>query len=399
MSDRGDYRPIYRSFWDDPDVHQLDDRPYRVLTTLKGTLPATGIGVVYDLVLCQQCKCTREQLEEALRTLEAPKPGRELGWIVRDRNVVWVVNGLRFEASLSATDRKHRKFVQRLVQPLPPFSEVVRAFRAHYAEWFVDEPKPSPNEGASKGLPRGSEGSSKGVRRGTGALEPEPSLEPSREPSTSDSEHLDQERCPPAEPDRAAPPAAAPSRRVAELGDDVVAFCTRFYGGAPRERKDEIVEQLFGTLNGGASLRRGVLVTAGSLERLQAKCREVVAEGVKNPDRAIVVLLKKLGDVSQESPTEQLRVEQRAQEERDAADYAARRAAADAWLEAHPTEAATLRAKYARMFPVNPTTAEACLVADVLERAASPPQPMAPAGAGAPGGAPGGPPGVPPDSS
>lgn len=46
MSDRGDYRSFYTAFWDDPDVHGLSDRAYRVLTTLKGTLS----------LVCDRCK-------------------------------------------------------------------------------------------------------------------------------------------------------------------------------------------------------------------------------------------------------------------------------------------------------------------------------------------------------
>ncbi len=139
MSDRGDYRALYSSFWDDPDVHALSDAAYRVLTTLKGTLPASGIGVVYFGVLAERCKKTPGELEHSLKELEAAKPGANLGWIVRERNIIWVVNGLRYEPTLTSANSKHRTFLrERLLAPLGERTAIVAAFRRYYAEWFKD---------------------------------------------------------------------------------------------------------------------------------------------------------------------------------------------------------------------------------------------------------------------
>src|SRR4051812_19762819 len=97
-NDRGDYSALYRSFWDDEDVHRMSDAAYRVLTTLKGTLPPSGIGVVYASQLAERCGKSSADVEAALVELETPKPGARLGWIVRDRKgsskcVAWIVNG------------------------------------------------------------------------------------------------------------------------------------------------------------------------------------------------------------------------------------------------------------------------------------------------------------------
>jgi hypothetical protein len=123
---------------------------------------------------------------------------------------------------------------------------------------------------------------------------------------------------------------------VAELPAGARAFGTRFYRSAPRSRQVEVMQQLLATLNGGAQFKRGVKVKAGSPERLEEKCREVIAEGVKNSDKAIVVLLKKLGDVSKDSPTEKAAAEIRQEVKRDELDGARRLALADAWLADHP---------------------------------------------------------------
>lgn len=121
-------------------------------------------------------------------------------------------------------------------------------------------------------------------------------------------------------------------------------FGKRFYSTASRERQEDVRAQLVATLNGGATFRRGVKVPALSVERLEAKCREVIAEGVQDPDKAIVVLLTKLGDISDDSPTERAAASQRAEEQRDEIDVAQRLADAEAWLANDPVAAAAVAA-------------------------------------------------------
>jgi hypothetical protein len=136
VADRGDWRVFYTAFWDDDGVHALSHEAYRVLTTLKGTLPPIGIAVVYDEIMERRCQLSAEQLEEAYRELAEPKPDGQLGWIVRERNVIWVVNGLRFEKSLNPSNqKKHGPYVRKLLAPLGD-RPIVRAFQAHYPEWF-----------------------------------------------------------------------------------------------------------------------------------------------------------------------------------------------------------------------------------------------------------------------
>jgi hypothetical protein len=158
-----------------------------VLTTLKGTLPAPGIGFVLDDLLANRCGCSPEELDDACVELEQPKRGEEgLGWIVRERGVVWLVNGLKFEPSIRASDPKHRAHVAEWLaqfggdqSPL----RIVRLFHKHYPEWFVDsasgptgmvasesppEPRTKPRRPSSKGPKKGSiEGASQGSDKGS----------------------------------------------------------------------------------------------------------------------------------------------------------------------------------------------------------------------------------------
>lgn len=120
-------------------------------------------------------------------------------------------------------------------------------------------------------------------------------------------------------------------------------FISTFYprGTAPPKRRADVAQQLVASLNGGVKLSRGKIVRAVTAQRLAAKCEEVIREGVDKPDAAIVVLLKKLGDVSDLGPDDEgPGAAQREQLQRDArADahtLAEREAAAFAWAKERP---------------------------------------------------------------
>jgi hypothetical protein len=112
--------------------------------------------------------------------------------------------------------------------------------------------------------------------------------------------------------DRAAPPAGA-SASAADLPPDAQSFLDEFYAD------DE------------------TRIRAGSPERLAIKIREVLDDGVRHADRAIVVLLKKLGDTSDGSaPGVTLAAETVAEERRDAQETGEDLERASAWLAEHP---------------------------------------------------------------
>lgn len=150
---------------------------------------------------------------------------------------------------------------------------------------------------------------------------------------------------PPAVADATATPPAPPSplsdRRVRR-------FCTVFYGDAEPERKRDITDQLLATLTTGARYRKGEYVRAGSLDRLGAKCWEILNDPPRDKDTAIVVLLKKLADVSRESPTEAAAANASASSADDAAQVAREVAAFKA---EHPHDYAAIEARAAEKYP------------------------------------------------
>lgn len=106
-----------------------------------------------------------------------------------------------------------------------------------------------------------------------------------------------------ANPSADAPPAgSAPPARALDLSQlprESVEFVVRYYprGRVDPKRRREVVDQLIATLSDGARYKGG-LVRAINAGRLAAKCREVMREGVRDPNAAIVVLLAKLADSS-----------------------------------------------------------------------------------------------------
>lgn len=135
MIDRGEYRPWYTATIDDPDFQTMPGDVFKLLFVLKASLPAAGIGVIQMLITAERCGCTPPELDARLSILAQPKPDSELGWIVRERNIIWIVNGLRNERGLSPKSAEHRTFIAKTLQPLGD-KKIVHDFRRYYRPWF-----------------------------------------------------------------------------------------------------------------------------------------------------------------------------------------------------------------------------------------------------------------------
>lgn len=329
MSDRGEYRIFFASLADDPDFHALSGDAAKLLILLKLSLPATGLGVIYPSKLADQVNCDKAHLERLLAELATPKPGSDHGWIVRDRNVVWLVNALRFETNLTHTNvKKHVPYVRKLVATIDAKLPIVAAFKAYYHDWFD-----SPSNGNGKPIDRLSDGGSgKGIDRVS---------KPKHYTTTQDQDtsgDLGKERS------RARATAESPAPlALAELHPEIVAFGARFYGPAPAARRREIAHQLLALANGEAITYRGAPVVAGSVDRLIAACRSIRA--LEKPDSAIAYLLTKLDDSADLTAAQVARdkAERETEERATAADVAI----ANTWLSDRPDLAAEIDAELA----------------------------------------------------
>jgi hypothetical protein len=128
------------------------------------------------------------------------------------------------------------------------------------------------------------------------------------------------------------------AREVRALSKGVELFFDTFYAGKSAARQDDVARQILDSLTPqGAKLDRKRRVCARSRERLDAKCRELVNEAhtLRDQDKAMRVLLQKLGDTSDGSAPGQV-AERRGVHEREAERAVGERrlARALAWLPA-----------------------------------------------------------------
>lgn len=363
MSDRGDYRSFYVSMLDDPDFRDMPGDDFKIFFALRLTLGAAGIGVLRRLVLCDQLKISTAKLEKRLASLEKPKPESGLGWIVWDRrnDIVWIVNALKYEPSLSSKNERQRKHINGLVKPLSPHSNAVKEFWKTYPDWRIgaeteptapptivkgnDTPTDSPPNGQGMGI----DSPAKHKRRET--------RDGDERPATGDIRQATDENI----SDSDKPP--------------LDRFVDRFYVNAKPERRAEIVRQLNQALQPeGVRVRTGVTVRAKSQAHLN-RCISAVLRGTPpaNPDSAIVFVFKKLEDPEKDSAgnvgTEIADAKNRHDVLMAERYHRARRAAAKPWGEEHPEELE----KFERMAKVTCGTsgmAETARKAFVLQRIA-----------------------------
>jgi hypothetical protein len=125
--ERGNYRSIYCALVDGPDFQAFSPGAKLVFYTLKMTLGPSGIDVVPALVatLVERTGADTGRIEKALAELDAA------GWVKRERNVVWIVEGLENEPSLRLSNQNHRAKIASHVNGLPRLA-IVEAFRARY---------------------------------------------------------------------------------------------------------------------------------------------------------------------------------------------------------------------------------------------------------------------------
>ena len=142
MSDRGEYRSIHTVLLDGPDYQKLKSPARLMLLTLKLKLGPSGIAVIPAMMhtLSELTGMTLLQVGDSMGQLEAA------GWLRTEGNIAWVINGLKYEPSISANNENHRKSVLSYLAALPRL-EIVAAFKRYYAEWLrIDANEAEPPE-------------------------------------------------------------------------------------------------------------------------------------------------------------------------------------------------------------------------------------------------------------
>jgi hypothetical protein len=144
MSERGAFRSIHCVIVDGPDFQALKPGAKLVWYTLKMTLGPSGIDVVPALVatLVERTGADENQIKKALEQLQAE------GWLKIERNVVWMIGGLRHEPAFSLENQNHRAKIRAHLSGLPRLA-IVDAFRTHYG--FTTEPAEMPFDAPKDG--------------------------------------------------------------------------------------------------------------------------------------------------------------------------------------------------------------------------------------------------------
>jgi hypothetical protein len=147
---RGNYRSIHCVIVDGPDFQALSPGAKLVWYTLKMTLGPSGIDVIPALAgtLMERTGLDDKAIAKGLGQLETA------GWIRRERNIVWMVEGLRHDPHLSLINQNHRAQIAAHLNGLPRLA-IVDAFRAHYE--FAPKPIEMPSTPGENGLRDGTE--------------------------------------------------------------------------------------------------------------------------------------------------------------------------------------------------------------------------------------------------
>lgn len=147
MADKGEFRSIYVALLDSWEFQELSACARSCLTTLKLKLGKAGIDVFAPETLPRYTGFPAEACSAALGELQDAR------WILVERNVYWLRNGLRFEPSDPLSNSNGRKGIENHLKTLPDLP-IVSAFAAYYG-------LKSPYSGGGDGSPSG--GASKGV--------------------------------------------------------------------------------------------------------------------------------------------------------------------------------------------------------------------------------------------
>lgn len=156
MSERGEHRAIYTVLLQSPEFLELTPEGQLVWFHLKLMLGPCGIDVI---------PAVEAQLEEATNMpSEGVRKGMgdaiDKGFVRRERNVLWMVNGLKFEPSRTVTNKNHRTSIQKHIGGLPKL-KIVNDFAEYYGleQPFPDvgdtqshsaSPTPSPSGGDTR---------------------------------------------------------------------------------------------------------------------------------------------------------------------------------------------------------------------------------------------------------
>jgi hypothetical protein len=118
---RGTYRAIYVSLWDDPEFLKLSPNAKLVFLNLR-TGPLTNLACIYRFykeALHEQTGLPNTVLDTVLDTL------CDTGWIQIEENILWVKNAVRYDPNLFFNNPLHIQAIKNILLGLPKLKIVI----------------------------------------------------------------------------------------------------------------------------------------------------------------------------------------------------------------------------------------------------------------------------------
>lgn len=127
MSARGEYRSIHTVLLDSPEFLDLSPEAQLVWFHLKLRLGPSGIDSMPGIehVLQETTGLTLNAIGDAMG--DAIRGA----WLVRERSVLWLRNGLKFDPTLSLSNKNHMAGIAKHLQSLPKL-QIVNDFASYY---------------------------------------------------------------------------------------------------------------------------------------------------------------------------------------------------------------------------------------------------------------------------
>jgi hypothetical protein len=158
-TDRGVYRSIYVTLWDDPDFLTLSPEAKLVFYYLR-TSPLSNMPCIYRFyreAIVEHTGLKDTVVNRVLDTLSQTK------WIETEKGIVWVRHALKYDPSISLKNPKHVEAIKKVLNGLPKLQIVIN-FCTYYGIPIPYEiPSPIPYE-----IPYAIPGTGTGTGTGTG---------------------------------------------------------------------------------------------------------------------------------------------------------------------------------------------------------------------------------------
>lgn len=126
--ERGFYRPIYVSLWEDRDFQRLDPNVKLVLLNLR-TSPLSNMPCIYPIyyeAIQKHTGLSDEIIKNAIDAL------CKANWIEYEDGIVWVKKALKFNPVISLKKDTHLKSIQKALRSLPNNLGIVESFLEFY---------------------------------------------------------------------------------------------------------------------------------------------------------------------------------------------------------------------------------------------------------------------------